>query len=146
MSSSVSNPMHKNCFNAIRPGVMSPRSLSPATYQESETESESVSCEKRNFSKAFNDENEEHRYGQKISETFFESNIGHCVVVVNEKVQEDDVKKRADEFQNATDNVIHDFNMDFSDKFKYKKPEEIDVQEIIEWCEFYRKNRNLFNV
>ena len=150
ISSIVSNPMHKKCFYDIRPGVLSPRSSSPVISHDNNI---SVTCEKRHFSQAFTDENEEERYGQKITNTFFHTNTGHCVIMVQEeeKLKEQE-RKSENDFQNSTDNLDENFSMDLGldidldNKFKYKKSEEIDVQEIIQWCEFYRKNRNLFNV
>ena len=136
-SSNICNPLHNKSLNDCRPSVLSPKSSSQVLQQGSEILT--ASCEKRNFREAFNNENEEERYGQKVTDKFFETNIGHCVISVNEE----DNKK----IVNNTDTVIQGINVGSDDKFQYKKPKETnDIQEIIDWCEFYRNNRNLFNV
>jgi len=152
MSFNISSNICKNCFDDTRPNFMSPRCPPiPDTKVEikNDTVFISISCEKRNFSQAFKDENEEQRYGQKITDKFFDTNIGHCVIMVQEEEKQKAQDRNSESiFQNSTDSLDENFNMDidFDNKFQYKKPEEIDVQEIIEWCEFYQKNRNLFNV
>jgi hypothetical protein len=85
------------------------------------TQSSSV-LKKRTFSQAFEDDKEEEHYGQKIDEKFFETNIGHSVS------------------QPAT---FADFRLNFGKRDCEGK---YNVDEIIEWCDFYSKNRNLFNV
>ena len=144
-SSNMCNPMHKIYLNTTRqdtissdttrPDIQSPMSSSRKhSREELESSSISVSCEKRNFSQTFGNENEEQRYGQKITDTFFASNIGHCVISVNEENNKIGI--------NNSDN-----NVGSDDKFQYKKSKETnDIQEIIDWCEFYRNNKNLFNV
>ena len=90
------------------------------------TQSSSV-LKKRTFSQAFEDDKEEEHYGQKIDEKFFETNIGHSVS------------------QAAT---FADFRLHFGNVLRRERDCEgkYDVDEIIEWCDFYSKNRNLFNV
>ena len=91
------------------------------------TQSSSV-LKKRTFSQAFEHDKEEEHYGQQIGEKFFESNIGHSVS------------------QAATFAV---FRTDFVNIMQRRERDcegKYDVEEIIEWCDFYSKNRNLFNV
>ena len=130
-----------NTIDNNRQEYLTPMS-SPVICQGFESMSITASCEKRNFTQAFNDENEEQRYGQKISGSFFNSNIGHCVVSIDEEFKEGG-KRPAN---TTNDSVSNNFTMDSNNKFQYKKQKETDVQEIIQWCEYYQNNRNLFNV
>jgi len=92
----------------------------------------SMSGSKRNFSQAFEDDEEEEHYGQKIGDKFFETNIGHSVVQSGHNSVT----------QSFTDSVIEDFLG--NEMLRYE--EKYDVDELLEWCDFYRNNRNLFNV
>jgi hypothetical protein len=84
-----------------------------------------MSGSKRTFSQAFEEDEEEEHYGQKIGDKFFETNIGHGV---------------------AVDSVIEDFLGNEMLRRERDCEEKYDVEEILEWCDFYRNNRNLFNV
>jgi hypothetical protein len=91
---------------------------------------------KRDYIIAFGDDAEEERYGQKIESNFFATNIGHGAFSPVEKLQA------------ATDSVIQDFRAEFTGIQRRERDSEskYDVDEILEWCEYYCKNRNLFNV
>lgn len=106
----------------VRPDFMSPKPISPKRKLEMTS--------KRTFSEAFEDDQEEEHYGQKIGDKFFDSNIGHGVS------------------QAAVDSVIEDFRVDFNNILRRERDCEskYDIKEIVEWCDFYRNNRNLFNV
>ena len=124
----VSSPIHNT-----RPRFMSPkpiRSTSPLP---------SV-LGKRDFIIAFGDDAEEQRYGQKIDGDFFATNVGHGVFSAKSEQ-----KPLA---QAATDSVILDFRTEFAGFQRRERDSEskYDIDEIIEWCEYYRNNRNLFNV
>jgi hypothetical protein len=108
----------------VRPYFMTPKPISPSRKH-------SMSGSKRTFSLAFEDDKEEEHYGQKIDDKFFETNIGHSVS------------------QEAADSVIADFRSDFANVLLRRERDcesKYDVDELIEWCDFYSKNRNLFNV
>lgn len=104
-----------------RPDFMTPKPTSPKHRH-------SMSGSKRTFSQAFEDDEEEEHYGQKIGTEFFATNIGHSVV------------------QSVTDSVIEDFLGNEMLRRDRDCEEKYDVDELLEWCDFYRNNRNLFNV
>ena len=76
---------------------------------------------KRKYEEAFETCDDE-RYGQHIDGEFFHKNVGHGVL------------------QAETDAAIDDFRA-MLDTVLSHGPEDI-----IEWCEFYLKNKKLFNV
>ena len=76
---------------------------------------------KRKYEEAFETCDDE-RYGQHIDGEFFRENIGHGVLHAE------------------TDAAIDDFRA-MLDALVSHGPEDI-----VEWCEFYLKNKNLFNV
>lgn len=115
----------------VRPDFMTPKPTSPKHRH-------SVSGSKRTFSQAFDEDEEEEHYGQKIGTEFFATNIGHGVVQAGHNV-----------VQGVTDSVIEDFRMDFGNEMLRRErdcEDKYDVDELLEWCDFYRNNRNLFNV
>ena len=78
---------------------------------------------KRKFNDAFHEKTfDDSRYGQHISSDFFYKNIGHSVS--QKQSSEKDIERKE---------VVKTFS--------YK-----EEQEILDWCEYYRANRNLFNV
>jgi hypothetical protein len=106
----------------VRPDFMTPKPTSPKHRH-------SMSGSKRTFSEAFDDDEEEEHYGQKIGTEFFATNIGHSVV------------------QSGHDSgVIEDFLGNEMPRRERDCEEKYDIDELLEWCDFYRNNRNLFNV
>ena len=104
---------------------------------------------KRTFSDAF--EEEEEHYGQKIGETFFETNIGHGVfspLQEQEQQEQEEEQGQKANIQQAVDSVIQDFRHDFNNSLRRERDCEskYDVEEILAWCDYYLNNRNLFNV
>ena len=77
---------------------------------------------KRKYEEAFETCDDE-RYGQHIDGEFFRENVGHGVLQVE------------------TDAAIDDFRAMLDAVFSQPGP-----VDIIEWCEFYLKNKNLFKV
>ena len=78
---------------------------------------------KRKFNDAFHEQTfDDARYGQHIDINFFQANIGHSVS--QKQSSEKDIERKE---------VVKTFS--------YK-----EEQEILDWCEYYRANRNLFNV
>ena len=78
---------------------------------------------KRKFNDAFHEKTfDDSRYGQHIDTNFFQANIGHSVS--QKQSSEKDIERKE---------VVKTFS--------YK-----EEQEILDWCEYYRANRNLFNV
>ena len=76
---------------------------------------------KRKFNDAFDNLTfDDSRYGKHIDTYFFKENIGHCVVQAHEERKESETKSKT---------------------FSYE-----EEQEILNWCEYYRANRNLFKV
>lgn len=146
----TTSPMH---FTTERPRFMSPKPSSPkrkpilkpsAVRPASSLPLESV-LGKRDFIIAFGDDAEEQRYGQKIEGDFFATNVGHGVF---SPVEQKPPALTAEVLQAATDSVIQDFRADFAGILRRERDTEskYDVDELLEWCEYYRKNRNLFNV
>lgn len=89
------------------------------------TETVDVIGSKRKYSRAFaNDSYDTARYGQHIGENFFATNYGHGVYI-------SDVARILSTF--AARNPIPGGAM-------------YNENEVLEWREFYRANRNLFNV
>ena len=157
-----------NDIKTFRPDFMTPKPVS---------NNEALPLVSLLGKRAFNDafEEEEEQYGQKIGETFFETNIGHGVFspVDQEKEeqeqdqdqekQEQDQEKEQDHqekeqwqktnvdqanVQQAVDSVIQDFRLDFNNGLRRERDCEskYDVEEILAWCDYYLNNRNLFNV
>jgi len=102
---------------------------------------------KRTFSDAFEGEEEEH-YGQKIDDTFFETNIGHGVFSPLQEQEKEQEQGQKANIQQAVDSVIQDFRHDFNNSLRRERDCEskYDVEEILAWCDYYLNNRNLFNV
>jgi hypothetical protein len=89
------------------------------------TETVDVIGSKRKYSRAFaSDSYDTARYGQHIGENFFATNYGHGVYI-------SDVARILSTF--AARNPIPGGAM-------------YNENEVLEWREFYRENRNLFNV
>lgn len=89
------------------------------------TDTVDVIGSKRKYSRAFaNDSYDTARYGQHIGENFFATNYGHGVYI-------SDVARILSTF--AARNPIPGGAM-------------YNENEVLEWREFYRANRNLFNV
>jgi len=133
-----------------RPDFMTPTPVSPKRRSFGELDSSRM---KRTFSQAFQNDKEEEHYGQEIGDTFFVSNIGHCVIDVQEEMeeqQEQEQREREDRknvFQQAADNVCQDFRSELGNLRRVRDCEsKYDVEEIIAWCDYYLKNRNMFNV
>jgi hypothetical protein len=109
----------------LRPDFMTPKPVSPKRLRK-----ESI-LGKRKYGHSFATESyEEERYGQQIDNQFFQNNVGHNVV------------------QEAAAGAIDDFRAMLDALFPAGKqpPESLGASDIIEWCEFYLKNKNLFNV
>ena len=106
-----------------RPLFMSPKPVSPKRNNNQYAVSV---LGKRKFNDAF-DANifDDSRYGQHIATDFFDKNVGHTVTQVAEK------KIPLNNFER---------------KEGIKTFSNQEVQEILDWCEYYRANRNLFNV
>jgi hypothetical protein len=103
----------------VRPEFMSPKPVSPKRLKR-----ESI-LGKRKYEHSFATESfEEERYGQQIDDQ------RHSVVQV------------------AAAGAINDFRAMLDALFPAGKqiPESVGASDIIEWCEFYLKNKNLFNV
>ena len=81
---------------------------------------------KRKFNDAFDSNTfDDARYGQNIDTDFFNKNVGHSVSQVSEnKVPKNNIERKDDENISSHE----------------------DELEILKWCEYYRANRNLFNV
>ena len=150
----IESPMHST---SERPRFMSPKPTSPkplkplAVRQTSPLPSELGTSElgKRDFIIAFGDDAEEQRYGQKIEGDFFATNVGHGVFSPIKAEQKPPASGlTAEVLQAATDSVIQDFRADFAGILRRERDSEskYDVNELLEWCEYYCKNRNLFNV
>jgi hypothetical protein len=78
---------------------------------------------KRKFNDAFDSNTfDDSRYGQHIDANFFDKNVGHTV----------------------SEKKIHLNNFERKEETKTFTREQ--EQEILNWCEYYRANRNLFNV
>lgn len=109
----------------VRPEFKSPKPVSPKRSKR-----DSI-LGKRKYAEEFGQSSYEvERYGQPISNQFFQSNVGHSVVQV------------------SAAGAIDDFRAMLDALFPIGKqiPESVGASEIIEWCEFYLKNKNLFNV
>ena len=140
----VFSPIH-----SIRPRCMSPNHKKPilrplAVRPTSPLESV---LGKRDYIIAFEDDAEEQRYGQKIEGNYFVTNTGHGVFSPIEKKQPN-AGLTAEVLQAATDSVIQDFRAEFASIQRRERDSEskYEVDELIAWCEYYRNNRNLFNV
>jgi hypothetical protein len=108
-----------------RAPFMSPKPVSPKRNNVSNTNLVSI-LGKRKFNDAFDANTfDDSRYGQHIDANFFDKNVGHAVPQVAEKKSP--------------------FN-NFERKSSVKSFSNEEVQEILNWCEYYRANRNLFNV
>jgi CRISPR/Cas system-associated endoribonuclease Cas2 len=146
----ANSPMH--FADEIRPEFMSPKPISPkrkrplAVRQNSSLDS---TLGKRDFIIAFGDDAEEQRYGQKIQDSFFKTNIGHGVFT-NTKSEEKPIiaEQKPITIQEITDSVIQEFRTDFNGILRRERDTEskYDMEELLEWVDYYRKNRNLFNV
>ena len=156
-SISITSPMH---FTDERPEFMSPKPSSPkrkpvlkplAVRPTSPLESV---LGKRDFIVAFGDDAQEQRYGQKIEGNFFATNTGHGVFSPIEKKPPAPATAApasgltAEVMQAAVDSVIQDFRADFAGILRRERDSEskYDVDELLAWCEYYKNNRNLFNV
>ena len=152
-----------NDIKTFRPDFMTPKPVS---------NNEALPLVSLLGKRAFNDafEEEEEQYGQKIGETFFETNIGHGVFspVDQEKEEQDqdqDHQEKEEQYHQekeqwqktnvdqtnvdqAVDSVIQDFRLDFNNGLRRERDCEsnYDVEEILAWCDYYLNNRNLFNV
>lgn len=87
---------------------------------------------KRNFDDAFYlSTYDDNRYGQHISDDFFKNNTGHDVLQeMNPMKSNENIKK--DELN--------------QERGKRDSETKYDPDELIQWCEYYLANRNLFNV
>jgi len=153
----TTSPMH---FTTERPRFMSPKPSSPKRLKPSAVRSTSPlpsELGKRDFIIAFGDDAEEQRYGQKIESDFFATNVGHGVFSPTEQKPPATATTpasglTAEQMHAAVDSVIQDFRQDFRADFvgvqrrERDSESKYDIDEIIEWCEYYRNNRNLFNV
>jgi len=75
---------------------------------------------KRKYDGAFKQETyEDDRYEQNIPTDFFKNNIGHGVVINNDNEQQ----------KSSVNN---------------KEKNEVDINELMQWIEFYRANRHLY--
>ena len=139
-----------------RPDFMTPTPVSPKRRSFNDLVSSRM---KRTFSQAFQNDKEEEHYGQEIGNTFFVSNIGHCVIDVQEDMEQREQREqrerereqqeehRKNVFQEAADNVCQDFRSELGNLRRERDCEsKYDVEEIIAWCDYYLKNRNIFNV
>jgi hypothetical protein len=78
---------------------------------------------KRKFNDAFEEQTfDNSRYGQHIATDFFNKNVGHCVI--QKQSSQKDIERKED----------------------VKSLSSEAEKEILEWCQYYRANRNLFNV
>ena len=150
----ASSPIH---FADERPEFMSPNPISPKrkpilrTLAVRPTSPLDSTLGKRDFIIAFGDDAEEQRYGQKIDCNFFATNVGHGVFSL--QAEEKPAAATATGFteerlQEVTDSVIQEFRTDFGNILRRQRDTEskYDVDELVEWCEYYINNRNLFNV
>jgi len=83
---------------------------------------------KRKFHEAFDSEDDE-RYGQHIGADFFAINVGHNVVS-----------------SPIPDNWEEQSWNEYIQKEGKRERDSYDPEEILAWVEFYRNNRNLYNV
>ena len=111
-----------------RPTFMEPKPVSPKRRRPilkrrmPQTDTHIVSIlGKRKLSEESGDDE---RYGQHIGNDFFAINVGHDVV--QEHVWEETIQREGRRERDS--------------ESKY------DPEEIIQWCEFYLANRNMFNV
>jgi len=86
---------------------------------------------KRKFHEAFDSEDDE-RYGQHIGADFFANNVGHDVV-------SSPIPDNWEE-QSWNEHIQKEGRRERDSESKY------DPEEILAWVEFYRNNRNLYNV
>ena len=136
---------------------------------------------KRKFAEAFGGSSgnaDEERYGQSISESFFDANIGHGVVVniIEDIIIEDIIDEDVDDWMTEAHGKVpkgavgrpsatipegspagiclfgltsgKDLNVNVNDILRRERDceEKYDSEELLEWCTYYLKNRNLFNV
>jgi hypothetical protein len=143
----ASSPIH---FADERPEFMSPNPISPKrkpilrTLDVRPTSPLDSTLGKRDFIIAFGDDAEEQRYGKKIDCNFFATNVGHGVF----SPQAEEKPVTVQQMQEVTDSVIQEFRTDFGNILRRHRDTEskYDVDELVEWCEYYINNRNLFNV
>jgi len=138
----INSPMHsrnkRSKFISPKP-VLKPLAVRPTSPLTS-------ALGKRDFIIAFDDDAEEQRYGQKIESNFFATNTGHGVFSPIKAEEEPVIAVQ--KMQAAADSVIQDFRADLSGFLRRQRDSEskYDIEELFTWCEFYRNNRNLFNV
>lgn len=121
-STQSNNGVNKMSVNntKVRPEFMTPapkRNNNKFAYLDEQTV-----LGKRKYEEAFETCDDE-RYGQHIDGEFFRENVGHGVLHAE------------------TDAAIDDFRAMLDAVFSQPGP-----VDIIEWCEFYLKNKNLFKV
>ena len=106
----------------VRPEFMTPAPVSPKRNNNkfAHLDGQTV-LGKRKYEEAFETCDDE-RYGQHIDGEFFRENVGHGVL------------------QAETDAAIDDFRALLEAAVSH------GPEDIIEWCLFYLKNKNLFNV
>jgi hypothetical protein len=154
----TTSPMH---FTDERPEFMSPKPTSPkrkpVAVRPASSSPLPSALGKRDFIIAFGDDAEEQRYGQKIEGDFFATNVGHGVFSPVEQKPSAPAPASAttpasgltaEQMHAAADSVIQDFRADLSGLLRRERDSEskYDVDEILAWCEYYKNNRNLFNV
>lgn len=104
----------------------SPDGLKPVSPKRNNNQYAVSVLGKRKFNDAFDVNTfDDSRYGQHIDANFFDKNVGHTVPQVAEK------KIPLNNFER---------------KSSVKTFSNEEVQDILNWCEYYRANRNLFNV
>lgn len=111
----------------VRAPFMSPKPVSPKRKVSDNSGNQNLVSilGKRKFNEAFDATTfDDDRYGQHINTDFFNTNVGHNVVQVAEKKHY---------FEQKEEEYIKSFTRE-------------EEQEILNWCEFYRANRNLYNV
>jgi len=129
-----------------RPDFMTPKPKSPPKRGEAKAAIlypvlESIHG-KRKYKDAFDEATfEDTRYEQHIAIDFFETNVGHNVIQ----------QKNSSIFQAAVDDVIENFQREISSSLPTLRRErdsesKYDQEELIDWCEYYVANKNLFNV
>jgi hypothetical protein len=115
----------------IRPEFMTPKPTSPK---------KSI-LGKRKYDQSFGVEFEDERYNQHIADDFFQQNMGHNVIELQQT-----------QIQAATDKIFEDFRINLDRmlqneaKANDKKDLKYNVIEVLANYEYYLANKNLFNV
>jgi hypothetical protein len=106
-----------------RPMFMSHEGLKPVSPKRNNNQYVVSVLGKRKFNDAFDTNTfDDSRYGQHIDANFFDKNVGHSVAEKKISLNNFERKEEAKTFTRE------------------------EEQEILDWCEYYRANRNLFNV